>query len=344
MKFGMMTFLETGANQNGPKISDQKRIKNALEEIVLADQVGIDFYGIGEHHRNDYASSSPQIILAAAAPLTKRIMLGTAVTVLSSDDPIRLYEQFSTLDLISDGRAEMIAGRGSFTESFPLFGYDLEDYNGLFTEKLELLLKAKHEEIMNWSGKYRKPLINQSAYPRDIYDLKIGIGVGGTYQSVVRAAKLGLPITFAIIGGNPLNFKPLIDLYKHSYKEAGHDLDKMEISIAIHGMISENVDDLLERYYPVYRDQFEKIGSERGWNNHISYQNFLAYVNHGPLIIGNQETVVKRMYHMIKGLGVDRFIYQMPGSIMPHEMTMESIKTYGEIIIPALKELLNEKE
>ncbi len=340
MKFGMMSFLETGVSEKSGKIDAQTRIKNAIEEIVLADKVGLNFYGVGEHHRDDYAASSPQIILAAAAAKTKNIRLGSAVTVLSSDDPIRLYEQFSTIDLISNGRAEIMVGRGSFIESFELFGYDLDDYNELFTEKLELLLKAKNEEEIYFKSKFRKDIEGKTAYPRDIYDLKVSIGVGGTYASVVRAAKLGLPIVFAIIGGNPLNFKPLVDLYKHTYEENGHDLDKMEISVAMHGIINEDVDMLNELYYPAYKDHFEKIGQERGWSNNIGLQTYLANTKHGSLIVGDTDHVAKRIYDVINGLGIQRFIYQMPGSVMPHELTMESIELYGSKVVPKVLAML----
>ncbi len=339
--FGMMSFLETGVNETSGKIDFESRIRYALEEIKLADQVGIDFYGVGEHHRNDYAATSPQIILSAAASITKQIKLGTAVTVLSSDDPIRLYEQFSTLDIISNGRAELMVGRGSFIESFDLFGYDLDDYNELFTEKLDLLLKTRDEKVLNWSGKFRKPIVNKTVYPRDTHKLKISIGVGGTLQSVVRSATLGLPIVFAIIGGNPMNFKPLIDLYKKTYIDQGHDEKDMEISVALHGMISNNPNRLLEVYYPSYRDHFEKIGRERGWQNEISYHSFIANAKHGPLIIGDVETVINRIYDIVTGLGINRFIFQMPGSHMPHDTTLESIRLYGDEVIPMIINKIN---
>ncbi len=333
-KFGMISFLESGVNEVSGKIDAQTRIKHALEEVKLADEVGLSFYGVGEHHRSDYASTAPQIILAAAASMTKQIKLGTAVTVLSSDDPIRLYEQFSTLDLISDGRSEIMVGRGSFIESFELFGYDLDDYDHLFTEKLDLLLKARDDEKINWQGRHRNPVVNKTAYPRDSYDLKISIGVGGTYQSVVRAATLGLPIVFAIIGGNPMNFKPLIDLYKKTYEDKGHDLDNMEISVAMHGMVYHDKEKLLETYFPSYKDHFEKIGKERGWQNSINKHNFIANTKHGALVVGDPGDVTNRIYEIVSGLGIQRFLYQMPGSIMPHEMTLESIRLYGEEVVP----------
>lgn len=337
IKFGLMTFLETGLDEASGVITHEKRIKHALEEIKLADQLNIDFYGIGEHHRKDYAATNPLTILAAAATITKHIRLGTSVTVLSSEDPVRLYEQFSTLDIISNGRAEIMAGRGSFVESFPLFGYDLNDYDMLFSEKLDLLLNIKKHENLTWEGKHRKKLENVTVYPRDPYDLKISIGVGGSSHSVIRAAKLGLPIVFAIIGGNPLRFKQLIDLYKKVYIESGHDVKNMEISVALHGLISNHMDELHEMYFNAFKAQFEKIGQERGWHNRITYQSYLASTKHGHLFIGHPKEVERRIKETIKGLGIQRFIFHTPGSIMPHDVTLESIRLYGEIVIPALK-------
>lgn len=340
IKFGLMTFLETGLDEASGMISAEKRIKHALEEIKLADQLHVDFYGIGEHHRKDYAATNPLTILAAAASITKHIRLGTAVTVLSSEDPIRLYEQFSTLDIISQGRTEIMAGRGSFTESFPLFGYDLKDYDMLFSEKLDLLLNIKKHENLTWEGKHRKKLENVSVYPRDPYDLKISIGVGGSYHSVIRAAKLGLPIVFAIIGGSPLRFKPLIDLYKKTYIETNHPLEKMEISIALHGLVTNDIEKIHQLYFPAAKAQFEQIGRERGWGNRLTYASYLASVKHGHLFIGSPKDIEKRIIDTIKQLGIQRFILHTPGSIMPHETTLESIRLYGEQVIPAIKKAL----
>src|SRR5690554_6942253 len=223
--FGIVTFLESGVDEQSGKISHKQRLDNAIEEIVLADRVGLDYYGIGEHHRSDYAASSPQMILSAAAKLTSHIHLGSAVTVLSSSDPVRIYEEFATLDLLSNGRAEIMAGRGSFIESFPLFGYDLNDYQTLFTEKLDMLLAVRDQEKLTWpGGKHTPKLDNVGIYPRSYQkQLKVSIAVGGTQSSVVRAAKLGLPLVLAILGGSPLRFKPFVDLYKHFYLEAGYD-------------------------------------------------------------------------------------------------------------------------
>jgi len=342
IKFGLMTFLETGLDEASGLISSEKRIKHALEEIKLADDLKIDFYGIGEHHRKDYAATHPQTILAAAATITKHIHLGTAVTVLSSEDPIRLYEQFSTLDIISNGRAEIMAGRGSFTESFELFGYDLKDYDMLFKEKLDLLLNIKKHENLIWDGKHRRKLENVTVYPRDPYDLKISIGVGGSPQSVIRAAKLGLPIVFAVIGGSPLRFKQLIDLYKKTYIESNHKIEDMEISIALHGLITKDIEKIHPLYYPSVKAHFEQIGRERGWQNNLSYQSYLSSIKHGHLFIGSPKDVGRRIYETIKQLGIQRFILHTPGSIMPHDITLESIKLYGKEVIPYLKKELNQ--
>ncbi|QWB95500.1 LLM class flavin-dependent oxidoreductase [Mycoplasmatota bacterium] len=340
IQFGLMTFLETGLDETSGMISSQQRIKNALEEIKLADQLNIDYFGIGEHHRHDYAATSPITILSAAATITKQIKLGTAVTVLSSEDPVRLYEQFSTLDIISNGRAEIMAGRGSFVESFPLFGYDLKDYDMLFSEKLDLLLNIRQHENLNWEGKHRQKLEHVTVYPRDPYDLKISVGVGGSYDSVVRAAKLGLPIVFAIIGGDPLRFKVLIDLYKKTYMDSGHPIENMEISVALHGLVTNDVESIHKLYYPATKAQFEKIGQERGWGNQLTYASYLESIKQGHLFIGTPENIKNRIYQVIKHLDIQRFILHTPGSIMPHDITLESIKLYGEIVIPELKSAL----
>jgi probable LLM family oxidoreductase len=338
MSFRMMTFLETGLSTEGLMTDHETRINQALEEVKLADQIGLDYYGIGEHHRSDYAATSPEIILAAAATITNQIHLGSAVTVLSSDDPVRVYESYATLDLISNGRAEIIAGRGSFTESFELFGYSLRDYDQLYAEKLDLLLKIRDHENLTWSGKLRAPLKNKTIYPRAKSNLKISIAVGGSYESVLRAANLGLPIVFAIIGGNPLNFRPLVDLYKKTYLENGYKEEDMEIGVAVHGLISSDPD-ILEKYYPSHHAQFSKIASERGWPNY-SKESYMANMKRGPFYVGNKEEVTERLLSLIKGLGFNRLLFHTPGSYMPHEMTMESIRAYGEEVVPKLKKLL----
>src|SRR5690554_7232416 len=233
--FGIVTFLESGVDEQSGKISHKERLDHAIEEIVLADKVGVDYYGIGEHHRSDYAASSPQMVLSAAAKLTNHIHLGSAVTVLSSSDPVRIYEEFATLDLLSNGRAEIMAGRGSFIESFPLFGYDLKDYDTLFDEKLRLLVQLNQEQVITWSGEFRKPLYKQEIFPRPQQEqLPIWVAVGGTPASVIRAGKLGLPVMFAIIGGDWRNFKPLFEYYKQAYLDNGHNPEKFQVGVHMH--------------------------------------------------------------------------------------------------------------
>ncbi len=341
--FGIITFLESGVDPYSGQVTHKERIDRAIEEVVLADKVGLDFYGIGEHHRKDYAASSPQIILAAAARLTKNIHLGSAVTVLSSADPVRIYEEFATLDILSNGRAEIMAGRGSFIESFPLFGYDLDDYNTLYTEKLEMLLKLRSSEIVNWQGgKHTPALDGVGIYPRSVQkNLKVSVAVGGTQSSVIRAAKLGLPLVIAILGGSPLRFKSLVDLYKHFYIEAGHDPDLMEIGVALHGLITDkDSDQLIERYYPAHHASFAKIGAERGWSQ-SSKLDYIQRTKEGPLLVGTVNEIESRILEYIKGLGVNRFLLHTPGSLMPHEDVMKTIELYGNIIVPSLKKKLN---
>lgn len=342
LTFGITTFLESGVDKDSGMISHDQRINHAIEEIVLADQVGLNYYGIGEHHRIDYAASNPEIILAAASKLTKNIHLGSAVTVLSSEDPVRVYESFATLDILSDGRAEIMAGRGSFIESFPLFGYDLKDYDRLFTDKLNMLLEIRKNEKVFWSGtEHTQRLDGLSIYPRSIQKpLKVSIAVGGTPNSVIRAGKLGLPIVFAIIGGEPIRFKPLIDLYKYHYQEAGHDINKMEIGVHSHGIITDGDEkEFKDRYFKSHQASFSKIGEERGWSR-VSKERFLASIEYGPLYVGNVDFVAKKIAKTIKELGINRFLLHTPGSYMPHEDVMKSIKLYGLEVVPKVKDLL----
>lgn len=342
LTFGLTTFLESGMSDSTEKISHETRLNNAIEEIVLADKVGLSFYGIGEHHRDEYAASSPQVILAAAAKLTKNIGLGSAVTVLSSADPVRIYEEFATLDLLSNGRAEIMAGRGSFIESFPLFGYKLDDYHTLFTEKLDFLLKIREQTNVYWPGGKHTPKLNgEAVYPRSKQEkLKVSIAIGGTQQSIVRAAKLGLPVVFAIIGGSPLRFKPFIDLYKHIYEESGHDISAMEIGVHSHGMITDgDSKDLIERYFKPHHEAFSKIGKERGWGEYTKVQ-YLNSIENGPLYLGDVQTVARRIAETIKGLGINRFLLHTPGALMPHGETLKSIELFGTKVVPLIKEQL----
>ena len=260
MELGITTFVETTPDPTtGNTITHAERIREVVEEIELADEVGLDVFGVGEHHREDYAASAPAIILAAAASRTKRIRLSSAVTVLSSDDPVRVYQDFATIDAISNGRAEIMAGRGSFIESFPLFGYDLKDYNELFDEKLDLLLKITKSEKVTWSGKHRAAINNLGVYPRAVQDpLPVWIASGGTQQSVARAGMLGLPLTLAIIGGSPLHFEPLVRLYKQAAAQYGHDVSKLTVASHSHGFVADTVEEAKEQFFPSYEYAMNK--------------------------------------------------------------------------------------
>ena len=262
MELGLTTFAEVGSGGAGG-VSPRQRLKDLLEEVVLAEQVGLDMYGVGEHHRADFAASAPAVVLSAAAARTSRIALTSAVTVLSSDDPVRVFEEFATLDLISDGRAEVMAGRGSFTESFPLFGYDLADYDELFVEKLGLLLALRDSETVNWSGRHRPALTDQSVYPRPERPLPIWVGVGGNPESVARAGLLGLPMALAIIGGQPARFAPLADLHRRAVSEGGHE--PQPIAVHAHGYVADTEDRAVAEFYPSYAAAMTGLGRERGW-------------------------------------------------------------------------------
>src|SRR4051812_7693818 len=291
MEIGIYSFGElTDYPETGPLVSPQQRVKDLLEEIELADQVGLDVFGIGEHHRADYLVSAPAVVLAAAAAKTKRIRLSSAVTVLSSDDPVRVFQDFATLDLISDGRAEIMAGRGSFIESFPLFGYDLGDYDQLFSEKLELLLKVRDSERVTWSGKHRPPLEDAGVYPRPLQNpLPVWIAVGGTPQSVVRAALLGLPLAIAIIGGQPEHFAPLARLYREAARRAGHDPTLLPVSINSHTYVAETSQRAGDEYFPTYAAMMNRIGRERGWSPMGRGQFEMGRSPHGALLVGSPQ-------------------------------------------------------
>ncbi|HVZ98136.1 MAG TPA: LLM class flavin-dependent oxidoreductase, partial [Chitinophagaceae bacterium] len=266
MELGISMFGDNHYDKDGKPQQPGQRLQELIEEIKLMDEVGLDFFGIGEHHRPDYAVSVPEIILAAAATVTNNIKLGSAVNVLSSSDPVRLYESYAMIDQISNGRAELMAGRGSFIESFPLYGYQLEDYDELFEEKLDLLVKINKENPINWKGKFRLPLKNQLILPRAVNDhLNIWVAVGGTPESVVRAGKYGLPVIFAIIGGNPVQFKPLFEYYKKVYEHYEHDANKFQVGVHMHAFFGDDSRNVAEEYYPIYSSQMDRVGRSRGW-------------------------------------------------------------------------------
>lgn len=346
MEFGITTFVElTPDPVTGKTISAGQRMKNLLEEIVLADKVGLDVFGIGEHHRKDYIVSSPVIPLAAAAAVTKKIRLSSAVSVLSSDDPVRVFQQFAELDLLSGGRAEIMAGRGSFIESFPLFGYSLNHYSELFNEKLELLLKIRESEKVTWSGNFRAPLIDQGIYPRPKQDpIPVWIAVGGTPDSVIRAGKLGLPLTIAIIGGRPDNFVPFVELYRETVKASGHDIEKLPVAINSHGYITETSQKAADEYFPYYEYTMNIIGKERGWAplNRSSFDNLIS--PEGAVFVGSPDDVVEKILYEYDLFHHQRFMIQFSVATLPHEKIMNAIELFGTKVVPRVKkELKNRK-
>jgi probable LLM family oxidoreductase len=340
VEIGISTFVETTPDvETGKVISHSQRIREVVEEIVLADQVGLDVFGVGEHHREDFAASSPAIILAAAASQTKRIRLTSAVTVLSSADPVRVFQDFATVDAISNGRAEIMAGRGSFIESFPLFGYDLNDYNELFEEKLELLLKIRDSEKVTWKGGHRPAIQNRGVYPRPVQDpLPVWIGSGGNSESVARAGLLGLPLVLAIIGGRPLQFAPLVELYKRAAKHAGHDVSKLSVASHSHGFIAEDTDVAANKFFPSTQQVMNKLGKERGWGHYDRSSFDAARSFEGALYVGDPDTVAEKIIHLRKNVGITRFMIHMPVGSMPHDDVMKAIELLGKEVAPRVRE------
>lgn len=339
MELGIGMFGDLAFDQNTGKYQDAgEKIREILQQIKLMDEVGIDVFALGEHHRADYAVSSPEIILAAAASMTKNIKLASGVTVLSSSEPVKVYQNFSTLDLISDGRAEIFVGRGSFTESFPLFGYSLNDYEELFDEKLELLLKINSEENVSWKGKLRAPMENQTVYPRAKNNGKLPIwrAVGGTPQSVLSAAKLGMPLVVAIIGGMPLQFKNLIQFYKQEYLAAGFPELEMQIGIHCHTLVSEDKN-VIDGYFQNYKSQMDRIGKTRGWSPYTKMQYEGGRAKDGALFIGNVNEVADKIEYMKEIFGITRFIGHMDVGAPENDVMMKSIELFGEKVAPIVK-------
>lgn len=341
MELGIGMFGDLHINSKGEIQPAGQRLKELVEEIKLMDETGLDFYGIGEHHRPDYAVSSPEIVLAAAATVTKNIKLGSAVSVLSSADPVKLYQNFATLDLISGGRAELVAGRGSFIESFPLFGHSLADYDALFEEKLDLLLKINKENPVTWKGKFRPPLQEQLVLPRAVNnELSIWVAVGGTPESVVRAAKYGLPVIFAIIGGNPAHFKPLFDYYRELYQHYGHDIKKLQAGVHMHAFFGDNSRQVADEYYPVYSAQMDRIGRSRGWPPFQRHQYDAGRASNGHLIIGDANEAIDKILQVHDSFGLTRFSAHMDVGGPSHASLMRSIEIYGTTIAPAVRKAL----
>lgn len=335
MEIGIDSFAAAPATGRTAQGS-MDALATLLERIVKADESGLDVFGIGEHHRKEFLDSAPAVILAAAAARTKSIRLTSAVTVLSALDPVRAFQNFATLDLISGGRAEMVVGRGSFTEAFPLFGYNLNDYDALFTEKLDLLLNIRDNETVTWSGKFRPPLHNQPIYPRPLQDpFPIWLGVGGTPQSFARAGRLGLPLMVAIIGGETHRFRPLVDLYRESGLKAGHDPEKLKVGLHSLGYVAPTSQEAVADFYPGYAETFTRIGKERGWppvtKAHFDAQNGPR----GALLVGGPEEVAEKIVRHSESLGgISRFTFQMDNASLSHEKLMRSIELIGQVVKP----------
>jgi probable LLM family oxidoreductase len=339
MEIGLYTFAErTPDPRTGRVVSAAQRLRDLIEEIELADQVGLDVFGVGEHHRPDFVVSAPAVVLAAAAERTKNIRLTSAVTVLSSDDPVRVFQDFATLDLLSGGRAEIMAGRGSFIESFPLFGQDLDDYDELFSEKLDLLLKIRDSERVTWSGEHRPPLEGLGVYPRPIQNpLPIWVAVGGSPQSVMRAGARGLPLALAIIGGEPERFAPLVSLYRQTALRAGHDVTKLPVSINSHAYVADSSQQAADEFFPSYAEAMTRIGRERGWPPTTRQQFEASRSPRGALLVGSPQEVIDKILYEHELFGHQRFLAQLSVGTMPHNQIMHAIELLGAQVAPVVR-------
>ena len=339
MQIGIYSFAEiTPDAVTGDVVSAEQRLRDLLEEIELADQVGLDVFGVGEHHRPDFSVSAPAVVLAAAATRTRNIRLTSAVTVLSSDDPVRVFQDFATLDLISGGRAEIMAGRGSFIESFPLFGYDLSEYDELFSEKLDLLLKLRAGEHVTWNGRHRSAIDDLAVYPRPLQQpLPVWIAVGGTPQSVVRAGTLGLPLAIAIIGGEPERFVPLVELYRNVAARAGHDPASLELSINSHGFIADTSQQAADDAFPPYALTMGRIGRERGWPPPTRARFEAERAPRGAMLVGSVQEVIDKLLFEYELFHNDRFLIQFSVGTMPHAKIMRSIELLGTEVAPVVR-------
>jgi probable LLM family oxidoreductase len=341
MEIGIDSFA-AAHTEISRELSAADRLRDLIEEIEHADQVGLDVFGIGEHHRKDFLDSAPAVILAAAAARTSRIRLTSAVTVLSSADPVRVFQNFATLDLLSQGRAEMVVGRGSFTDSFPLFGFRLEDYDSLFEEKLDLLLKIRDNEHVHWSGKHRTALTGQGVYPRPVQNpLPIWLGVGGTPGSFARAGTLGLPLMVAIIGGHTHRFRSLVDLYWEAGRRAGHSSDRLKVGVHSLGYVAATTQEAADDFFPGYAKAFTDIGKERGWPPTTRADFDAQRGPRGALLVGSPNEVVEKILRHSEALGgVSRFTFQMNAASLPHAKLMQAIELLGTRVVPALRKEL----
>ena len=341
MQVGIDSFA-AAFDETSRAVNPSEPSQDLVNQIERADQVGLDVFGVGEHHRRDFLDSAPAVILGAAAAQTQRIRLTSAVTVLSAADPVRVFQEFATLDLLSQGRAEMVVGRGSFVEAFPLFGLRLEDYDSLYAEKLDLLLKIRDNEHVHWSGEYRPALTGQGVYPRPLQNpLPIWVGVGGTPESFVRAGVLGLPLMVAIIGGETRHFRPLIDLYREAGRRAGHSPNQLKVGIHSLGYVAETTQQAADDFFPGYARAFTDVGKERGWRP-VTRADFDAQRgSQGALIIGDPDEVVKKIIRHSKALGgISRITFQMNAASLPHVKLMRAIELIGTQVAPALREEL----
>jgi probable LLM family oxidoreductase len=342
MELGVYTFgdLSESQKKSGGKGARQ-RVEELMEEIKLADEVGLDVFALGEHHRPDYVISAPAVVLGAAAAVTRKIKLSSAVTVLSSEDPVRVYQQFSTIDLVSGGRAEIMAGRGSFIESFPLFGYNLKDYDTLFAEKIDLLLKLNEGERITWQGKLRPSINNLGIYPRPLQEkLPIWIASGGTPDSVARAGMLGVPMALAIIGGMPDRFAPLVQYYRDNYNGAGHDQKKLQVGINSFTWVSDTSQRAVKEFYPGYADVMTRLGKERGWAP-MTLEHFeLMRSKQGSLLVGSPQEVIDKILYEHELFGHTRYLAQMGVGSVDHKQAMHAIELYGNVVAPAVRKAL----
>lgn len=339
MEFGISTFGEvTPDHKAGQALNAHQRMQEMMEEVVVADRVGLDVYAVGEHHREDYLVSVPEMVLAGAATITKNIRLSSAVTVLSSSDPVRIFQNFATLDLLSNGRAEIMAGRGSFTESFPIFGKNLHDYDELFADHLDLLIKLNKSEHITWKGRFRTSLNEVGIYPRPLQEeIPIWLAVGGTPSSAKRAAQLNLPLTLAFIGGTPEHFIPFVNLYKEQAKLANHAVDKTRFALNTHFYVAEDGQQAREEFYKPYTTIMNRIGRERGWSP-MGWQAYEYMIDHGPLMVGSVEEVTEKILHFHNLFEPSRYLAQLvTGPNMPHEKTLHAIELFGNEVVPAVK-------
>lgn len=342
MELGISSFADMSPDPvTGQKVTAEQRINQLIEEVKLAEQVGLDVFAVGEHHRPDYAASSPAVILGAMAAVTKKIRLSSSVTVLSSDDPVRVFQDFATVDALSNGRAEIMAGRGSFTESFPLFGYSLNDYDTLFSEKLELLLKIREQEKISWKGKHRAPITDLGIYPRPVQNpLPVWIAIGGTPESVQRAATSNLPMMLAIIGGTPDRFAPYVKYYRDISKQLGRDETKLQVGINSHTYIAETSQQAADEFYPAYADVMSRIGRERGWQPMQREHYEMMREPKGALLVGSPQQVIDKILYEYELFGHTRFLAQIGVGTMPHDKLLRAIELFGTVVAPAVRKAI----